>query len=192
MKERRTMMTREEALALLKEHVKERHNLQHALESEAVMRALAERLGADPEVWGLCGLLHDLDWEMCSEDPSRHGLVTEEMLADADLPEELVKAIPAHNGEYTGRKPESDMARALIPAETVTGLIIATVLVRPDKDISKIPLKSLRKKFKDKSFARNVSRDAIRTVEDLGVPLDEFLELARDAIAGIQDELGLR
>ena len=184
-------MDRAEALKLLKSYISVPHNLHHALESEAVMRKLAEKLGEDAEKWALCGLLHDLDFEYVNEDPNRHGLVTEKILLKSSIDEEIARAIPCHNYEYTNRTPVTVMERALIPAETVTGLIVACVLVRPDKNISAIPLKSIRKKFKNLAFARNVSRDAIRTVEGLGVPLDDFLILARDAIAEIQSDIGI-
>ncbi|GAB4152485.1 MAG: HDIG domain-containing protein [Planctomycetota bacterium] len=183
-------MNRAEALELLYSHVKEKANRQHALESEAVMRAMAERLGQNADDWGLCGLLHDLDWEACASEPEKHGLMTVEILKNTDLSPEIIEAIPHHNHSCNGSgKPVSLMAKALMPCETVTGLIIACVLVRPDKDIAAIPVSSIRKKFKDKAFARNCSRTAIAMCEDLGVPLEEFLAMSRDAIAAISHEL---
>ena len=185
-------MNRNDAWTLLNEHVKTHSNIQHALESEAVMRALATHFEEDVEKWGLCGLLHDLDWEKCNDDATKHGLITEEILLQTDLDKDVIEAIPPHNFEYNGKPaPSTLMAKALVPAETVTGIIFACVLVRPNKDIGAIPLKSIKKKFKDKAFARNCSRDSIRKCEELGIELGDFLVLARDAIAGIQHELGI-
>ncbi|MDZ7816663.1 MAG: HDIG domain-containing protein [Planctomycetota bacterium] len=183
-------MDRDEALQLLKKHVKKRANLDHARESEAVMRAMAERLGEDPDKWGICGLLHDIDWEECGEDATKHAAMGRQMLLDAGVDEEIAHAVGCHNHEYNGcDAPDTLMAKALVPCETVTGLIVASVLVRPNKDIGAMKLKSIKKKFKDKSFARNCDRDAIRKCEELGVELPDFLEMARDAIAGVQDDL---
>ena len=185
-------MNRVEALQLLKLHVREPANTSHALEAEAVMRKLAAHLGEDVEKWGMCGLLHDLDWEKCKDTPETHGLVTAKMLAETSVDPEIVKAIPSHNFEYNGSPaPSTRMEIALMPAETVTGIIVACVLVRPDKDIAAMPLKSIKKKLKDKSFARNVNRETIATIEKLEIPQDEFIELARVAIAEIQSELTL-
>ncbi len=185
-------MNREAAFELLKTHVHEPANISHALEAEAVMRALALKLGEDVDKWGVCGLLHDLDWEKCKENPEKHGLITAEILAKTDLAPDIISAISRHNWEYNGSpQPQTTIEKALIPAETVTGIIVACVLVRPDKDVSAIPVKSIKKKLKDKSFARNVNRDAITSVEALGIEHDQFLEIARDAIAAIQSEITL-
>ena len=183
-------MNREEALQLLYKHVNKRSNRDHALESEAVMRAMAERLGEDPDKWGLCGLMHDIDWEECDEDASKHAAMGRQMLLDAGVDEDIAHAVGCHNHEYNGcSAPDTLMAKALVPCETITGLVVASVRVRPNKDIGARKLKSIKKKFKDKSFARNCNRDAIRKCEELGVELPEFLEMARDAIAGVQDDL---
>ncbi|MFA4986631.1 MAG: HDIG domain-containing metalloprotein [Candidatus Brocadiia bacterium] len=184
-------MNRESAFELLKQHVHTPANIAHALEAEAVMRAMAKRLGQDQNKWGICGLLHDLDWELTQLNPAKHGLVTAEMLAATDIDPDILAAIPAHNGDLNGSVCDTQMAKALMPSETVTGLVIACILVRPDRNFATLQVSSIRKKMKDKSFARNVSRETIMKVEELGIPLEEFLELAKNAIAEIQSSLSL-
>ena len=158
------MLDREQALALLNELGPEKHLIQHALASEAVMRALARHLGEDEEVWGLTGLLHDLDYPLTHEDPAKHGLVGAERIAF----------------DY-----------ALRCGETVTGLVVTAALVRPT-GMEGMQASSLKKKMKDKAFAASVNRDCIRQCSELGLELGDFLTLAIGAMAEIDEELGLR
>ena len=151
------MLDREQALALLNELGPEKHLIQHALASEAVMRALARHLGEDEEVWGLTGLLHDLDYPLTHEDPAKHGLVGAERIGDR-LPEEALHAICAHNGEMTGVAPSSAFDYALRCGETVTGLVVTAALVRPT-GMEGMQASSLKKKMKDKAFAASVNRE---------------------------------
>ena len=176
------MLDREQALALLNELGPEKHLIQHALASEAVMRALARHLGEDEEVWGLTGLLHDLDYPLTHEDPAKHGLVGAERIGDR-LPEEALPAIRAHNGEMTGCAPETRFDYALRCGETITGLISAAALMRPT-GYEGMEVKSIKKKMKDKAFAASVCRDNIRQCEQAGLPLDAFLALS---IAAMRD-----
>ncbi len=174
------MLERETALALLREHCPEENAIRHSLASEAVLRALARRLNQAEEDWGLAGLLHDLDYAMTRHDPQQHGSKTAELLNDALRPE-LLAAIVAHNGEYTGVEPSTMLDFALRAGETATGLIAAAALVRPT-GIEGMQASSLRKKMKDKAFAASVSRERIRECEKIGLPLDQFLTLAIEAM----------
>ncbi len=175
------MLNRDTALQLLKEQNPEPHTLQHALASEAVMRALAKHFGEDEKSWGLAGLLHDLDWPLTRDDFSRHGAVAVDMLAGR-LPEEIVTAIAAHNSECTGVRPQTRLDYALRCAETVTGLVSAAALVRPT-GMEGMQASSLKKNMKDKAFAANVNRESIRECEKTGLSLDEFLTLAIAAMS---------
>ena len=181
------MLDRTEALAMLKASAPD-HLYVHALETEAVMRALAERLGQDPETWGLAGLLHDLDYPQTKDTPEKHGLLTAEALS-GKLPNDAVQAIARHN-EMNGNLPETQFDFALRCGETVTGLIHTAALVRPTR-MQGMEAKSLKKKMKDKAFAASVCRDTIKECEKIGLELGDFLTLAIGAITGIETEAGL-
>jgi putative nucleotidyltransferase with HDIG domain len=177
------MLTREEAIALVKEQNPELHLVQHALASEAVMRALAEHFGEDAEYWGIIGLLHDVDFPHTKDAPEKHGLVAADILL-GKMPEDAVAAIQAHNSECTGVMPQSRLDYALRAGETVTGMVSAAALVRPT-GYDGMEAKSVKKKMKDKAFAANVSRERIRECEHMGMPLDDFLALSIKAMAAI-------
>jgi len=184
-------MTRDDAFALLKEHIKDEKNIFHSRETEVIMRALAQKLGENEELWGISGLLHDLDWEETQEKPEEHGKVAAELLK-GKFPEVGINAIQAHNYEYNKvveRQTKLDYAVAC--AESITGLIFASALVHPDKKLANVKAKSIRKKMKDKSFAAKVSREMIKECEQLELSLDEFIELSLGAMQEISDELGL-
>ena len=183
------MITRDEALKLLKEKVRNDKLIKHMLAVEAIMRHLAKRLGEDEELWGLTGLLHDVDYDIVKGDMEQHGLKAAEIL-EGKLPPDAIDAIKAHN-ELTGFKCETKLAKALKAADHLAGLIVATALVMPHKRIDEIKLSSLKRKFKQKDFARGVSRDRIRLCEELGLTLEEFLELGLIALKEIHEELGL-
>jgi putative nucleotidyltransferase with HDIG domain len=163
----------------------------HCLASAAVLAALAERLGEDPETWAVAGMLHDLDYAETAERPDRHGLAAAEMLAGEDLPPEVLQAIKAHNAEALGIQRQSRLDLALTCGETITGLVVATALVYPDKRLASVKPKSVTKRMKEKSFAASVNRDHIRLCEELGIPLAEFAALAVEAMRGVSDDLGL-
>ena len=181
------MLARAEALELLKNTAPD-HLFIHALETEAVMRAMAERLGQDQEVWGLAGLLHDLDYPQTKDTPEKHGLLTAETLT-GKLPDDAVQAIARHN-EMNGNLPETQFDFALRCGETVTGLIHTAALVRPTR-MQGMEAKSLKKKMKDKAFAASVCRETIKECEKIGLELGDFLTLAIGAITGIEGEVGL-
>ena len=184
-------MTRQEALELLGQYVKNERMINHCLASEAVMRALARRLGRDEEAWGLAGLLHDLDVEICNADLAVHGLEAERVLKEKGLDAEIVDAVKMHNETLTGTKRTTEFQHALAAGETVTGLIIATAMVYPDRKIASVKGKSVVKRMKEKAFAASVSRENILECEKIGIPLAEFVELALGAMNGISDRLGL-
>ncbi|UCF30617.1 MAG: HDIG domain-containing protein [bacterium] len=181
-------MTREEALEMVFSHVTEESLRNHMLATEAVMRALAVRLEEDPDEWGLAGLLHDLDYHETLDNFPRHGYVTSEILQERGLSQGLLDAIVAHAGHIERR---TLLDRALYAADPVTGLVVAAALIRPEKKLEPVKLKSLRKRFKEKQFARGADRDQIRSCEELGIPLDDFLELSLEAMKGIADQIGL-
>lgn len=176
-------------LDLLNQHVKNPKMVAHCLASEAVLRALAEKLGEDKDVWGIAGLLHDLDVEITNGDSKKHALVAADMLKGI-LSNDAVDAIRMHNEEATGMPRTSKFQFALAAGETITGLIFATALVYPDKKISSVKVKSITKRMKEKLFAASVNRDTIMECEKLGMNIDEFAQLSLDALVPIQEELG--
>jgi len=181
----------ERALGLLRQHMTNEMLVKHCLASEAIMRALAGRFGEDPERWGVAGLLHDLDFEATKDTPSEHGNKTAAVLTCEGVPADIIQAIREHNAEALGIPCESRMGLALSCAETVTGLIVATALVQPDKKLASVKPSSVRKRMKEKAFARNVNRNRIMDCEKLGLTLDDFLTLGVEAMRGVAGELGL-
>jgi len=155
------------------------------------MLALARKLGRDEHLWGIAGLLHDLDYSETRENMSRHGLVTEQMLIAQGVAPEIIQAIKAHNADNLGFARSTEFEHALVCAECITGLIVATTLVYPDKKIAGVRPKSIIKRMKQKEFARSVNRDYIRECEQIGIPLEEFAILSLDAMVQIGPELGL-
>jgi putative nucleotidyltransferase with HDIG domain len=184
-------MTRDEAEALLKRHVKNERMLDHSYASEAVLRALARRLGRDEEKWGLAGLLHDIDIEVVGGDLTRHGCEAVKILMEAGLDPEIVDAVKMHNEAVCGKSRQTEFQYALAAGETVTGLIVATTLVYPDKKIASVKVKSVTKRMKEKAFAASVNRDTIRECEKIGLSLDEFVELSLGAMREIAGRIGL-
>ena len=184
-------MTRDEAEGLLKQHVQNERMLDHSYASEAVLRALARRLGRDEERWGLAGLLHDIDIEAVGGDLSRHGIEAERILTEAGIDPEIVTTVKMHNERVCGTTRSTEFQHALAAGETITGLIVATALVYPDKKIASVKVKSITKRMKEKAFAASVNRDTIRECEALGLSLDEFVEISLGAMRGVADRLGL-
>lgn len=179
------------ALQLLHRHVQTPNMRKHCLASEAVMRALAIRVGEDPEKWGLAGLLHDLDAET-HNDLDVHTTETARILNEAGVDPEIVEAIRLHNEQaHPGEKRSTTFHHLLAAGETITGLITATALVYPDKKLSSVKPKSVRKRIKEKAFAAGANRDIIRECETAGIPQDEFCDICLAAMQGISDDLGL-
>lgn len=184
-------MTRSDAELLLKRYIRSDKMLYHCYASEAVMRAIARKLGRDEEKWGIAGLLHDIDSEITDADPKKHGLVAEELLRDEGLEEDIIDAIKMHNEEATGMERTTEFQHALAAGETITGLIYATALVYPDKKIKDVKPKSVTKRMKQSAFAASVSRENIKECEKIGIPLNEFAELSLNAMKEIADKIGL-
>lgn len=168
-------LTREQALGLLQTYNKESFHIQHALTVEGVLRWFARELGEDPDFWGLCGLLHDVDFEQY---PDQHCKKAPELLAEVNASPEMVHAICSHGyGLCSDVEPVHTMEKILFAVDELTGLIGAAARMRPSKSVMDMELSSLKKKFKDKKFAAGCSRDVIKTgAENLGWPLDEVLE----------------
>ncbi len=184
-------ITREEAFELVKQHVKSPNMINHCLAAEAVMKALAEHVGEDAEKWGLAGLLHDLDAESHT-DLDVHTRETARILAEKGVNAEIIEAIRLHNEQaHSGERRTTQFQHLLAAGETITGLIIATALVYPDKKLASVKPKSVRKRIKEKAFAAGANRDIIRECEVGGVPLAEFCDLSLLAMQGIDSELGL-
>lgn len=184
-------MNRAKALELLHEYIKNPRMINHCLAAEVVMKALAKRLGRDEGKWGLAGLLHDLDVEKVEADPKIHGLETARILEEKGLDPEIIDAIKMHNEEATGLERTTEFQHALSCGETITGMIIATTLVYPDKKLASVKPKSVTKRMKQAAFAASVSREKIKECELIGIPLAEFAELSVEAMKTISDEIGL-
>ncbi|HBX51583.1 MAG: hydrolase [Bacteroidetes bacterium RIFOXYA12_FULL_35_11] len=184
-------MNREEAIQLLHQHIKNDRMIAHSLASEVVMKALARHLGYDEEKWGLAGLLHDLDVEITNADLNIHGLETEKILKENNVDPEIVDAIKMHNTQPHGIPRSTIFHHALAAGETITGLIMATTFVYPDKKIAGVKSKSVTKRMKEKAFAASVSREHILECEKIGIPLDLFAEISVNAMKEIAEEIGL-
>jgi putative nucleotidyltransferase with HDIG domain len=182
------MISRDDSINLVKQHVKNRNLVSHMIAVSAIMKRLAIRFNEDSSLWEAVGLLHDIDYERTSDDFPRHGLLSAAMVADY-LPEEGLKAIRAHNA-MTGEIAESRMEISLFAADAISGMIVAGALVRPTR-LEGMKPKSLKRRMKDKSFARNISRENIMRCEEIGLNLDDFLALSIEAMQSVSDEIGL-
>lgn len=181
-------MTRNDALSLVKEKVKNKNLRKHMLATEACMRALAARLGGDEEEWAMAGLLHDLDYDETVNDFARHGYATCEYLQDKELSSDILSAIMAHTGHTPAR---NQMDLALYAVDPLTGFLVAAALMHPTKKIANVDLAFAENRFKEKRFAAGANRDQIKRCEELGLPLQEFIEICLKAMQGIAPELGL-
>ncbi|HEY6829245.1 MAG TPA: HD domain-containing protein [Gemmatimonadaceae bacterium] len=186
---------RADALALMHEYTASDSLRKHMLSVEAAMRAYAEHFGEDPERWGLAGLIHDFDYERF---PNAAHSPTEEhpsegvrILRERGWPEDILQAILGH-AAYTNVVRETRMARALFAVDELTGLITATALVKPTRSVHDVDARSVRKKMKDKAFAKGVSReDVMIGVQELGVDLDQHIQFVIDAMRRVADTIGL-
>ena len=182
------MLGRDEALELVRGRIANPNLVKHMLAAEAVMDALAGRLGEDRDLWSRTGLLHDLDLDVTEGDAERHGRVAYEVLGAADVPEELRQAVLAHVGHVPAR---TRLEQAIVAADPVTGLITAAALVAPSRKLADVRVDSLRKRMKEKRFAANVNREQIGRCADLGLTVEEFLALSLEAMQRVAPELGL-
>ena len=184
-------MDRSEAVALMEAHLEADNLRKHCLASEAIMRKLAQRLGHDPDKWGLAGLLHDLDYDQTKDTPERHGLVAADILREKGVDDDIIQAIMAHNAEMLGLERKTQFDLALTCAESITGMVVATALVYPDKKIKSVKPKSITKRMKEKAFARGARREHILLCEQLGFNISDFAALSLEAMGEIDKELGL-
>lgn len=183
-------MNRDEAVELVKANVRRRNVFRHMLAVEAIMRGVAEHLGEDVSLWSMTGLLHDIDYEKTKEDFERHGVLAQDILK-GKVPEEVLRAIEAHNCEHTGVIPKTKLEKALIASDAISGLIVACALVMPSKKAKDVTVKTIKKKFKDKDFARGVDRKRIDMCKELGVQKEDFYEISLEGIQSIGQDLGL-
>jgi len=184
------LIDRDEAIKLVKRYVSDDRYVKHMIAVEAVMRGLAKHLGEDESLWGLTGLLHDIDYTMVKGDLDKHGLESSRIL-EGILPEKAIEAIKAHNYEHTGITPDSKLSKALIAADAISGLIVAVALVMPSKKLDEVKVSSVMSKFKSKDFARGVDRSRILFCEKLGLKLEEFIDISLQSMKNVAVELGL-
>ena len=182
--------TREDAWTLLNDYTDNPSLIKHALSVEVAMREYAKHFGEDVESWGIVGLIHDFDYQQNPTEET-HLHVGTRILRDNGWPEDWVLAVASH-ADYMGVPRGTLAAKTLFAVDELTGFLTACALVRPDKAIAEVKIKSVKKKLKDKAFARGVNRDDVRNgVEALGVELGEQIEFVRNAMATIADQLGL-
>lgn len=190
-------ITREEALDLLRSMEQQDSDMNHYLETEAIMRALAQRFGEDADYWGMVGLLHDVDWALTRDDWKEHCVKAEGILKEKGFDDRFIHIVQSHGygheeiPAFSGRKRSERIEHALTAAETLTGIIHAYALMR-GRRISDMEVRGLKKKFKDKSFAANCSRELVGEIEETGLELGEFLALSIKALKGIKQDIGLQ
>jgi len=181
-------MDRDKDIALVRKHLKNKNLVKHSLAVEACMRAMAKRLGGDEEKWGRAGLLHDLDYEVTEKSPELHTKETVRILQNLGVESDILRAIEAHAGQ---KSCENDMEYAIFSIDPLTGLIIAATLMHPSRKLSEIDLSFVKRRYKEKSFARGARREDIEQVKDIGMDLDEFVSICIQAMQGIHKDLGL-
>lgn len=181
-------MKRDEAFELVKKHLKNKNLIKHSLAVEACMRAMAGKLTQDVEKWGLAGILHDLDYELTEKSPELHTTETVKILTELDVDSDVICTIQAHAGQITCK---TDMEWCIFSIDPLTGLIIAATLMHPSKKLKEIDLGFIKRRYKEKSFARGARREDIEQIENVGMDLDEFISVCLEAMQGISEELGL-
>ena len=184
------VIDRDQTIEFLHQHVKTEMLMKHLFTVEAAMRGYARKFGEDENRWGIAGLLHDFDWEICPT-PEDHPNFGTQKLRDHGYPEEMVRAVLTH-GDHTGIPRESLMEHTLYAVDELSGFIRAVALVRPTKSLDNVTPSSVRRKMKDKAFARDVNRDDIvRGAEELGVELDEHIDFIVDSMKPIAEQIDL-
>jgi len=184
------MINRDESFALLRKYVKDDKLLKHSLAVEAILAKMARNLEEDERIWGLTGLLHDLDYEYTQEEPEKHATISAQIL-EGLIPRDAVNAIKAHNYMHTDYIPTTKLDKALIAADAASELIIATALVMPSKKLFEVELKTLVNKFRENSFAKGCNRDRIELCLDIGISQEMFLEMSLNALKEISDKLDI-
>jgi putative nucleotidyltransferase with HDIG domain len=183
------MITREESIAIVKDHVKNENLVKHMIAVGAIMKGLAANFGENEDLWEAAGILHDVDYEEVGQDWTKHGAISAEIVKDL-LPVEGLHAVRAHNPQ-TGYLPKSKMDWSLYAADGLSGLIIAQGLMMPDKKIASVKVSSLGKRMKDKSFAKGVNRENILKCTEIGLQLEEFFQIGLKSMVEVAGELGL-
>lgn len=183
-------MQRTDALNLLKDYLHDENHIKHSLAVEAIMRGIAAHLGKDVEEYGLTGLLHDIDYDMTGDEPQKHSLLGAEILEKQGLPDDIIYAVKVHN-EIHGLQRSSLLDKALYCCDPTSGFITAAAMVRPDKQLANVELKSLKKRFKEKAFARGANREQMASCNEIGMELEEFLAIALASMQQIAPDLGL-
>ncbi len=184
------MMNRNSTLEFLHRHVQTDMLMKHLLSVEASMRGYAVKYGEDEERWGIAGLLHDFDWEICPT-PESHPTYGAGILRDAGFPEDIIRAVLTH-GEHTGIPRESLMEHTLFAVDELSGFVRAVALVRPNKSLDEVTPRSVRRKMKDKAFAKDVSRNDIQKgADELGVELDEHIAFIVESMKPVSVRIGL-
>ncbi|TET69412.1 MAG: HDIG domain-containing protein [Candidatus Aminicenantes bacterium] len=181
-------MEREEALELVKKHLKNINLIKHSLAVEACMKAIASRLNKDVEKWGLAGILHDLDYEITEKSPELHTTETVKILKEIGIEPDIINTIQAHAGKVPC---QSEMEWAIFSIDPLTGLVIAATLMHPSKKLKEVDLGFVKRRYKEKSFARGARREDIEQIKNIGMDLDEFISICLEAMQGIDKELGL-
>ncbi len=181
-------MTREEAFALLNQKMTNANLIKHCLAAEACMRELARHFSEKEDIWGLAGLLHDIDYEETKSAPARHGLVGSEFVQTQGVPMEAVQAIRVHSGHAPA---QTRMDWALFAADPLTGLIVASALMHPTKKLANLDVEFVMRRFKEKRFAAGANRDQIAMCSKIGLELTDFLGLCLKGMQSVSDALGL-
>ena len=182
-------LNRDEILDSIHGNVQEKNMIKHMLATEAIMRALARKLGEDEEEWGITGLIHDIDVELVEGDMSSHGKLSADIAQELGANETMAHAILCHN-EAHGVPRETKLDKALFCADPLSGLITAAALVRPDK-LSGLTTKSVMKRFREKSFAAGANREQVAQCQEIGLEVEEFIGLGIEAMQGIASDLEL-
>jgi hypothetical protein len=183
-------MNREEALTLVNQRLKNKNLVKHSLAVESCLRALAKKFDENEDVWGLAGLLHDLDYEETANNPKEHAVKAADELTMMGLSEEVVHAVRAHN-EMTGTPRENRLDKAIYAVDPLTGLIVAAALVLPDKKLASLTLQSVLNRFREKAFARGANRKTIAACAEFDLNLEEFVKICLEAMQKISNDLGL-
>ncbi|MBN1332365.1 MAG: HDIG domain-containing protein [Synergistales bacterium] len=186
-------ITRERTMELLREHNRDENHIKHALAVEATMRHFARKFGEDEELWGITGLIHDLDWGKTQDNPEKHCHLAPEWLREAGYPDEIIRALQSHGwGICTDVEPKTLMEKTIFAIDELTGFIVAVALVRPSRSLQDMAVKSVKKKWKDKRFAAGVDRSVVeKGSEMLDMPLEELISETLEAMKPVEKEIGL-
>lgn len=180
-------MTRQEAFDFVQSMVSNKNLVKHMLACEACMRRLAKYFGESEDEWGLVGLLHDLDYDSTCHSPEKHTLIAEDILRQKGIAEEHIKAIKGHCDQA---ERDTKLAKALYAVDPITGLIVAAVLMHPEKKLAKVDKEFVLRRYKEKGFAKGANREQIAKCSEIGLTLEEFTQLCLEAMTGIATDLG--